>query len=84
MAIPKSKRDLLAFQTLSGADYCLYEDEMLTPIINPTVINSMLKKNVSVKMHQKLYECILCQGRHYRVQCIIRREHIEEQPISGA
>lgn len=56
----------------------LYTDELLTPIINPVVINNMRKAFVSIPMQNKIRDCIMFNAKMLIIQDVIHKTEIRE------
>lgn len=69
----KTTRDKLSF-VCGRETRILYIDELTTPIVNPVVVNNMLKKRKSFKMFNKVVNIFEhTKNSNYR-QCAIKQE----------
>lgn len=56
----------------------LYTDELLTPIVNPVVINKMRKEFVSIPMQNRIRDCIMFNSKITIIQSAIHKTGINE------
>lgn len=79
----KTARDKFIFRCSSGDEKVLYSDELLSPIINPVVVNNMYKKRLSLKTQDKIRDCIMLAARIRNIERIIHFEKFHEDRYWG-